>query len=305
MIQPLVSVIIPNYNYARYLPQVLDSVLAQSYSNVEIIVVDDGSMDDSKAVLRNYEKHVRLVEQPNQGVSAARNRGVRESSGELLAFLDADDVWLPLKLERQVGRFLNQPELGLVHCGVEDISETGVTRQSHLDGLEGWVAKDMLLFRRPVILGGGSGLVIPRATFESLGGFDIRLSTSADWDFCCRVAIRQPVGFVPEVLMQYRVHGTNMHGNISLMERDMLLAYSKAFNSPGPELQELRRQSYGNLHMTLAGSFFRSGRYYDFTRHALKSLWLTPYNYVRILGFPLRLWNRHHFAGKVTTTTKL
>lgn len=304
MTQPLVSVIIPNYNYALYLPQALDSVLAQSYPNIEIIVVDDGSTDNSKDILRSYGKRFRLIEQRNQGVSAARNRGVKEGHGGLVAFLDADDVWLPLKLERQVGRFLDDPELGLIHCGVEDINENGIALRSHLDGLEGRVAKEMLLFRRPVILGGGSGLVIPRATFESLEGYDLRLSTSADWDLCCRIAVRQRVGFVREVLMQYRVHGTNMHGNVNLMERDMLLAYSKAFDSPGLELQELRRQAYGNLHITLAGSFFRSGRYYDFARHALKSLWLTPDNFSRVLGFPVRWWNRHRRTEKHTETAK-
>jgi glycosyltransferase involved in cell wall biosynthesis len=304
--QPLVSVIIPNYNYARFLPQAIQSVLAQSYPHHEIVVVDDGSTDDSRTVLRSYGERIRFIEQRNQGVSAARNRGVAESRGELIAFLDADDVWLPLKLERQVQRALDEPKPGLVHCGVEEIDEKGARLQTHLDGLEGSVAKDLLLFERPVILGGGSGILIPRATFEAVGGFDERLSTSADWDFYCRIALNQPVGFVPEVLMQYRVHGTNMHSNVKAMERDMLLAYSKAFSAAHPEIQTIRRQCYGNLHITLAGSFFRSGQYYDFARHALKSIWLTPDNLTRVLGFPVRWWNRRgRSAGKVAVTTRL
>ena len=219
-----------------------------------------------------------------------------------MAFLDSDDVWLPLKLERQVRRFLDEPGLGLVHCGVEDIDQMGAPLRPCVDGLEGWVAKEMLLFRRPVILAGGSGSMVPRSTFDAVGGFDTGLSTSADWDFCYRVALRQRVGFVPEVLVQYRLHGSNMHSNVHLMEHDMLLAYSKAFSRPDPEIQGLRRRCYGNLHMTLAGSFFRLGRYYDFARHALKSLWLTPDNCMRILGFPLRWWNRHRFAVKMAAT---
>jgi len=306
MTRPLVSVIIPNHNYARFLSQTLESVLAQSYGNVEIVVVDDGSTDDSKAVLRGYKEHIRWVEQPNQGVAAARNRGVKECSGELLAFLDADDAWLPKKLARQVQRLLDEPGLGLVHCGVEDINEMGASLQSHIDGLEGWVAKDLLLFERPVILGGGSGTLVPRATFEMVKGFDERLSTSADWDLYCRIALRQPVGFVPEVLMQYRVHGANMHANISSMEHDMLLAYSKAFDVPNPEIQTISRRCYGNLHINLAGSFFRSGRYYDCARHALKSLWLTPNNLMRVFGFPVRLLDRRsRSAGKVSVPTRL
>jgi glycosyltransferase involved in cell wall biosynthesis len=285
---PYVSVIIPNYNYARYLPQALDSVLAQTYPHLEIMVVDDGSTDESQALLRNYGEQIRWFQHHRQGVSAARNRGVKESSGELVAFLDADDVWLPTKLERQVQKFLEDRDLGLVHCGWEAIDKTGVPLDSHLDGLEGWVAKELLLLRRPAVLVVGSGAVVPRNTFEEIGGFDARLSTSADWDFSYRVAVRQRVGFVPDVLLQYRLHGTNMHANILVMEHDTLLAFSKAFSSGSREIQQLRRESYGNLHMILAGSFFRAGQKADFARHALKSLWLTPGNLRRLLGFPLR-----------------
>lgn len=292
MSKPLVSVIVSNYNYARYLPQALNSVLAQSYSNIEIIVVDDGSTDDSENVLRSYENHIRWIRQKNQGVSAARNRGVKETRGELIAFLDADDIWLPLKLERQVERFLDDPELGLVHCGMQEINDKGEPLCTHLDGMEGWVSKEMLLLRKTVVLGAGSSGLVSRDAFEAVGGFDTQLSTSADFDFVYRVAVRQRVGFVPEVLFQYRIHGTNMHAKIKLMEHDTLLIYAKAFSAPDPETQRMRRQCYGNLHMTLAGSFFRSGQYYDFSRHLLKSLWFTPSNCTRIGGFPARWWQR-------------
>lgn len=298
--QPLLSAIIPNYNYAHYLPLAINSVLAQSYKEVEIIVVDDGSKDDSRSIVRTYGERVRLIEQKNQGVAVARNRGVAESLGEFIAFLDADDLWLPTKLERQMQRFFDEPELGLVHCGVEEIDEEGNPLLVRLDGLEGWVAKELLLLQRPVILGGGSGLMISRKTFEEVGGFDERLSTSADWDFFYRVAARYRVGFVPEVLIHYRVHKSNMHSNVKLMEHDMLLAYSKAFSVSGPELERLRRQSLGNLHMVLAGSYFRMGKLSDFARHMLKSLLLTPGNCKHLWGFPLRKWQRERGSEKVS-----
>ena len=288
MKQPLVSVIIPNYNYAHYLPETLDSVLGQGYPNIEIIVVDDGSQDDSENVIRSYGERVRLIKQKNQGVSAARNRGVQESSGELIAFLDADDVWLPNKLERQVQRILEDPAIGLVHCGLEEVDSSGNVVGVLLDGMEGSISREMLLFNRPVILGAGSTALVPRATFDAVGGFDTRLSTSADWEFCYRVAFRQSVAFVAEVLVRYRVHGTNMHSNIKLMEHDMLIGYAKAFRTDDKELLALRRQCYGNIHMVLAGSYFRTGQTYDFATHALKSLWLRPANLRRLLGFPLR-----------------
>lgn len=288
MKQPLVSVIIPNYNYAHYLREALDSVLAQTYPRVEIIVIDDGSRDDSKDVIRSYGERVRLIEQKNQGVSAARNRGVEASSGELIAFLDADDVWMPAKLELQVQRILEDAEIGLVHCGLEEIDSSGRSLGIRLEGMEGSVSKEILLFDRAVILGAGSTALVPRQTFDAVGGFDTRLSTSADWDFCYRVAHRQPVAFVSEALVRYRVHGVNMHSNIKLMERDMLLGYDKAFRTDDVDLLALRRRCYGNIHMILAGSYFRGGQRYDFARHALKSMWLRPANVRRLLEFPLR-----------------
>src|SRR5258706_11646315 len=143
---PRVSVIIPNYNYAHYLTQSLDSVLAQTYPEVEIIVVDDGSTDDSETILRSYGDRIRWIKQKNQGVSAARNLGVHETQGELVAFLDPDDLWLPAKLEWQVRRFLDDAELALVHCGVEVIDATGTHLEFCVKGQGGWVATDMLLF---------------------------------------------------------------------------------------------------------------------------------------------------------------
>src|SRR3712207_1758560 len=102
MAQPLVSIVIPNYNYGRYLNQAINSVFDQLYHHIEIIVVDDGSTDESAEVLATYGNSIRVVQQRNQGVSAARNAGAEVACGDVLAFLDADDVWMPNKLQRQM-----------------------------------------------------------------------------------------------------------------------------------------------------------------------------------------------------------
>ncbi|MBV6496243.1 MAG: putative glycosyltransferase EpsE [Pyrinomonadaceae bacterium] len=122
----LISVIIPNYNYARYLPEAIESVLAQTHKNVEVIVVDDGSTDDSKEVLASFGDRIRTIFQQNQGVSAARNRGVAESNGDFLAFLDADDAFLPSKLEKQLELFRADEEIGLVHVGMVNVDPNGL-----------------------------------------------------------------------------------------------------------------------------------------------------------------------------------
>jgi len=288
-----ISVIIPSYNHAGYLTEAIDSALGQTLPPCEVIVLDDGSIDETPAVVSAYEDRIRSIRHPNRGVAATRNAGAELAQGELLAFLDADDVWLPRKLETQAALFTSDPELGLVHCGVEEIDGSGNSLQKHVVGMAGrQVAPEMLLFRRPTILGGGSGVMIPRRVFEEVGGFDIRLSTSADWDLYYRIAVRYPVGFTPEPLLQYRLHGNNMHGNVPAMERDMLLAYEKAFADPAAPVQALRRRAYGNLHSVLAGSYFAVGKKSDFARHTAKSLLLTPDNLVRFAGYPLRRLRR-------------
>lgn len=292
---PLVSVVIPNYNYARYLRQAIDGVLGQTYTPIEIIVVDDGSRDESEKILRDYGERILWFRQKNQGVSAARNRGVSESRGDLIAFLDSDDVWKAEKVERQVRKFLAEPDLGLVHCGVEEFNDEGKVLRILSDGKEGWVAHDLLLFKCSVVLGGGSGLMVPKAVFDQVGGFDQRLSTSADWEFFYRVADRYRVGFVPEILVRYRFHDTNMHANVALMEHDTKIGYEKAFSRKTPELRKIRRQCYGNFHLTLAGSYYQSGQKAKFLLHSLRTVWYSPRNAGYLLSAPFRWlerWNR-------------
>src|SRR5690242_14754403 len=117
MTSPLVSVVIPAYNYGRFVGEAVDSVLAQSYPHVETIVVDDGSQDDTRERLAHYGNRIRYIYQQNQGLPAARNTGIRHSSGELIAFLDADDTWHPRKLEIQVRCLTDRPDLGLLATG--------------------------------------------------------------------------------------------------------------------------------------------------------------------------------------------
>jgi glycosyltransferase involved in cell wall biosynthesis len=307
MDQPLVSVIIPEYNYAQYLSQAVDSALGQTYPHVEILVVDDGSTDNSPEVIRQYGDRIRSFRQENQGLSAARNTGARLAKGDLLAFLDSDDVWRPRKLELQVRLFQENPKLGLVHCGMEETDAAGATVRVRVDGMEGregQIADEMLLLRRPAILGAGSTAVVTREAYEATGPFDTRLRHSEDWDFCYRLARRYPIGFVPEALVQYRLHGVNMHHNIGRMEEAMLLCFGKAFADPDPHVRSLRRRAYGRLHMILAGSYFAAGRRKEFVRCALKSLWFTPGSVSRLLGYPLRRFQRARGAEETASLSQ-
>lgn len=286
----LVSVIIPNYNYARFLREAIDGVLNQTHPNVEIIVVDDGSTDESRDVLESYGTRIDTIFQKNEGVSSARNNGVRASRGEFVAFLDADDSWRREKLERQVQRFAREPELGLVHVGVRDIDADGNVLEERLNGGEGRISDELLMLTDRGVQGGGSGSMLRRSVFDELGGFDTRLSTSADWDLYYRVSNSFAIGFVPEALLNYRVHGSNMHGNVTVMERDMTLAFEKAL---GGDSSPHTRKCYGNLFKNLSGSYFRAGKYSDFLRTAVLSLRYRPANISYFLQFPLRRIKRN------------
>jgi glycosyltransferase involved in cell wall biosynthesis len=284
-----VSVIIPAYNYARYVSEAIDSVLAQTYPPLEVIVVDDGSTDDTPNVLAAYGDRIRAIRQVNQGVAAARNTGIAAARGEYVAFIDSDDTWEPRKLELQMARFDAEPDLGLVHCGGEAFDDQGKSLGVVLDGREGWVGIEMLQLDHEVIQLPGSSVVVPRRVAEEVGGFDVRLPPSEDWDFCYRVATRYRVGYVRQPLFRYRLHGGGIHLNIRKMEGSMMLALEKAFASPDPAVQALRAYSYGRLHRILAGCYFQARQPRRFLRHMVQSLRYDPRNFGHYVAYPLRV----------------
>lgn len=295
-----VSVIIPNYNYGRFLADALDSVLAQTHPPHEIIVVDDGSTDDSLIVAGRYGVRVQVLQQKNQGVGAARNAGVAAATGELVAFLDADDYWSPDKLALQVARYQAKPSVGLIHCGARYVDTTGATLSEDVTGLEGWVAEDLLRIR-PVIVAPGSSAVLPRAVFEALGGFrsEQELPAAEDWEFCFRLAARYEIAFVPQPLLYYRQHGVSRHRNIRAMEQAMLQGFRTAF-ADQPALRPLQNECYARLYMVLAGSYFSAGQYGAFLRNAGQSIWRQPREIAYLMQFPQRWWQRRFSAtGKL------
>ncbi|MEA2336204.1 MAG: hypothetical protein QOE82_211 [Thermoanaerobaculia bacterium] len=287
-----ISAIIPTYNYGRFLREAIDSVLSQTYQVLELIVVDDGSTDDTPQILASYGDRIRAIFQSNGGVGAARNTGIAAARGEYLAFLDSDDIWLPDKLEKEIALFDADPTLGLVHCGAETFDNSGKVLYVSLSGLQGWVGPDLLRLDQTVIAAPGSGTTVPKRVAEEIGGFDPRLQPSEDWDFCYRIAARYRVGYVPEILVRYRMHGNGIHLNIPRMENGMLMALDKAFQSPDPAVQSLRNHTYGRIHRILAGCYFQSREPRKFVRHMLKSLRYDPRNVSYFAKYPLRVAQR-------------
>lgn len=205
----LVSTIIPTYNRSRIVVEAIDSILSQTYGNIEIIVVDDGSTDDTLERLRQYGDRIRVLSQQNAGPGIARNRGIAAARGELIAFLDSDDLWLPSKIERQVAQL--QTAGKSVPCSLSNIVMRSDKRevtsfdisQLRPDLEEGiWLNVDDVLASRFVLF--NQAVVIRRSVLEKIGGFDEGLRFQEDYDLPLRLSLEGPWAFIREPLVIWR-----------------------------------------------------------------------------------------------------
>jgi glycosyltransferase involved in cell wall biosynthesis len=261
MTPPVVSVIIPAFNCERYIAETLDAVLDQTYSSFEVLVVNDGSTDRQQSIVDEYAKRdnrVQCIRQTNQGVSAARNNGYRNSLGKFVAFLDADDLWHRDNLARKV-EMLENSDVMLVHSDGLIIDEASRVLHGVLSGIEGNLLDPLLLWEGTQIPG-PSSILVKREAVDAVGGFDENLSTSADKDFFIRIASRFLVGKVSEVTWRYRKHFGNMHKNISLMEHDVLYLYRKASRMKMFSSRAFERKCYSTMYLILAASWAGDGR---------------------------------------------
>lgn len=198
---PIVSVVIPAFNAAWCVTRAIDSVLVQDFRNFEVIVVDDGSTDDTAAVLLAYGDAIRVVHQANGGMSSARNAGIRESQGEFIAFLDADDWWLPTKLNRQVDLMRTRPELGFSSTTARVEDPEG--RLVNLWVCTQWEGSFLAhLFQSNAgIAGGSSALMVRHESLKRSGGYDETLGGVEDADLWMRLAAITEYACIPEPLV--------------------------------------------------------------------------------------------------------
>jgi glycosyltransferase involved in cell wall biosynthesis len=209
---PEVSVVIATYNMGQFVADAIRSVLAQSFGELEVIVVDDGSVDDTQQALQVFadDPRVRLIRQENQGQPRAKNAGVRACRGRFIAFCDADDYWLPNKLELQLPLFADRPRVGVVYSPVQSIHEDGTIRpRSSREFFRGRVLEE--LFVRNLVPFGTA--VVRREYLEQAGLFDESIGMGIDWDLWLRIAVNWEFDFVPEPTYVYRVWDGQMSGN--------------------------------------------------------------------------------------------
>jgi glycosyltransferase involved in cell wall biosynthesis len=240
MYEPLVSVILPTHNCRDYICEAIDSVLKQSYKNIEIVVIDDGSTDDTKRLLEQYGARVTYYYQEQQGVSAARNFGLKQARGSLVALQDADDRWLPNKLEAQVRALQRFPDCKLVFSDYATFDQSGVILPSACScfpHFQFWLdqhriqgtsmAHGQLYWE--LMLGNCIGTCSVLALKDALNecnGFDGSFKTCEDLDLWLQVSTRYPVLYIDKVLAEYRVNPSGLSG--SLETRNMAWSFDRA-----------------------------------------------------------------------------
>jgi glycosyltransferase involved in cell wall biosynthesis len=263
----LVSVVIPTHNYARFIRRAVDSALAQSYPAVECVVVDDGSTDETPQVLAGYGERIRAIRTEQQGPAGARNAGIRGSRGELVAFLDADDCWRPLKLERQVEALESDPSLGAVGCAVVFVNAAGEETGRHTFPTPP-VPTDLrrqlqdLACRRLWVGGSCSGALVRRRVLDDVGLFDESLKAAEDWDLWLRLAAKYPYRNLPDALVQITRHDTGFARNVEKVERNQWLIHDKSV-ARWPDVLNgaARRRMRALIHADAGGEYLGGDRF--------------------------------------------
>lgn len=266
---PLVTAVIPAYNAECFVEDAIRSVLEQTYSPIECIVVNDGSTDGTAERVSRLGSDVVLLNRPNGGVASARNAGIAHARGDLIAFLDADDVWLPEKTALQVSFLQSRPDVGLAYSAAIRTDER-LGYAGHMEAVSGRRA----LYNAITLTSPGVPLtmtgIVRREVAQAVGGFDEQLSTSADLDFVCRVAMRFSVERIDVPLALYRCHAAQMHRGLEVMERDMLRIIEKVFSDPAlpAAMRGLQSRTLTRLYSSLALSHVRRGEFRQTARCA-------------------------------------
>lgn len=238
MAQPLVSIVMPAYNSASFIREAIVSCLAQTYPSIELIVIDDGSTDDTVAIVQSFGDDVRLIQQANQGPAIARNAGILSAKGDFVKFCDSDDILYPQHIEKVIACFTKNPDVSAVYTRYLHVLADGQTPKPNIndpDLLSGDIYCDLLASNSNAIL--TSALTVKRDCLIAVGLFlnSETLRHSEDWDLFLRIADQYQYATVPEILINYRWHDTNIstqelslaHGRLIVWQRTRETALSK------------------------------------------------------------------------------
>lgn len=284
---PLVSVVIPTYNRRRHLVEAIESVLAQTYQPLELIVVDDGSTDGTQEALSGYGDRVRVLRQENRGPSAARNWGIAHASGAFVAMLDSDDLWHPRKIEKQMAVMQEKPEVGLVFCRLTHLDQT--TGRSSINRYPPDLRGDLRrrLLERNYIA--NSSVLVRKACFEKVGGYDETMKWAEDWDLWIRISRYFQFDFVDEPLLWLRRQGDNLQQQIERMHAGQIQCIRRAFEQDPVDRKNalLKRRCLAYIHCDAADEYRAAGKATAALRHLLHCVALWPFDtryYRRLLS---------------------
>ena len=268
-----VSVIIPTYNGDQFIAEAIESVLNQTYSDLELIVVDDGSQDATVPILQSYQNQIHCFVQPNQGVAAARNRGLQMATGEFVAFLDQDDVFLPDKLACQVSRLENYPDLGLVNSGWQIVDQQGQV----LSAVRPWCGRLQLdletwIVWKPIFLG---AMLFRRSCLNQVGGFNSQWHQVGDVDMVLRMVLDGCRGeWLQQETVCYRQHDRNASRNALQQAEELQCVLDMLFGrSDLPEsVKRLERRSRYQSLVWSAWRLYRTSYFTEMATYLEKSL---------------------------------
>lgn len=261
MTNPLVSIIIPCYNGAKFIAETIQSVINQTYPNWELIIVNDGSSDNSEKLIKTLidkEFRATLVNKTNSGVSDTRNKGISFAKGDYITFLDADDVWFKDNLEKKV-TFLSSKNFDIVYSFYSTINEHSKSLTIKHEGTSNPTLKDFLYLKgnyntKP------SGLLYAKKIFTNFQGFDTNLSNNADQDILIQLVAKGfKIGLIEEILWNYRIHENNMSNNVSILEKDTLYLFKKCSSMKLFKNFWFERKCYAVMYYMLAGSWWKDG----------------------------------------------
>ena len=239
---PLVSVIIPAYNHEMYVEEALQSVINQTYKNIEFIVIDDGSTDRTAEIIENFrkinqDKNIQFIKKQNEGVCKTMNKGLAMATGDYVAFLASDDKWIENKLDEQVTFMEDNRNIGLV-CSdayfTKFNQDTNLKWSDYKTGMDQYFKKGIqncnmheVLLARPLLC--AVTVMLRQSIFKEIDYFDEQLP-GEDTDMWLRVARKYPIGYIDQPLVYYRMHGANISNNIRFLIRGLFMILKKHFS---------------------------------------------------------------------------
>ena len=282
----MISIITPAYNAEKYIAETINSVINQNCKDWELIIVDDGSTDNTAKIIKEFcEKNINIYYyyKSNSGVSETRNMGMSKAKGEYIALLDADDIWGKKNLQEKIDIFKKKLDIDWVFSDVVEFEENkkeyvkGIQKtDNYLESLLKWDGR---------VLTAPSGLFFRRKVYDEGAKFDNKFTTAADQDFTIQLASKYKGYHINKPLWRYRIHENSMSHNIMVMEKDHIGVFKKASKNKLFKNFWFKQRCFSNLYWILAGSWWKNGNnklrgmYFIF-----KALLVNPFSFVKIFN---------------------